>query len=408
MPKGYNLSDQDREMMKAALKATGCHVLAARTLLGNQGHHYSQGTISNLLTRIPRKDKIEWREAYDELKEVALTPAKHILKVDDLLVRSALIKKLRRGKATPADLATQFECEVDLIHSMVGTLREAGYNVEFKGGAYSIGNKPGPKEGEDILVDNSPLTKMVQTYGVISDTHLCSRYQRLDVLEAAYNEYQRLGIKRVFHCGNMVDGHCHFNRFDLLVTGLTDQAHYVLDHYPQRAGMTTYFITADDHEGWWQQREGIDFGKYLVYEATNVGRKDLVWLGYEEADVEFRTPGGGNTVRLMHPGGGSAYALSYAPQKIVESFQGGEKPGVLLIGHYHKAMYAYVRNVHTLQCGTCEDQTLFMRKQKLEAHVGFWTVSMRQDINGAIREFSPTFTAFYDRGYHQNLVVKGK
>jgi hypothetical protein len=118
-----------------------------------------------------------------------------------------------------------------------------------------------------------------------------------------------------------------------------------------------------------------------------------------EHDIVFRGRKQKSVMRLIHAGGGSSYATSYAPQKIVESYQGGEKPNVLLVGHYHKAEYGYPREVHTLQVGCTCDQTPFMRKKKLQAHVGGWTVEMTVNEDGLITRFKAEWMPFYDLGY---------
>ena len=309
------------------------------------------------------------------------------------LIRSDLIRRLKRPQRVAA-LLGHYKCSESVLDEVVRHLECAGYGILREAGTLQIIRQSKP--GGGTVLDAHPVKNAARTFGFLSDSHLCNKFARLDVLEAAYDHYAKLGIKQVFHAGNIVDGEIRFNRFELLAHGITDQALYCLDHYPQRKGITTYFITADDHEGWWMQREGIDFGRYLIYEAEHAGRKDLVNVGYMEGDVDI----GGDIIRIMHPGGGTAYALSYATQKIVESLQGGEKPGCILVGHYHKSIYHMVRNVHVYQGGTTEDQTVFMRKKKLEAHLGFWTISIRQDDIGAIRSASGEFTAYYDRGYH--------
>src|SRR5581483_12495394 len=101
-----------------------------------------------------------------------------------------------------------------------------------------------------------------------------------------------------------------------------------------------------------------------------------------EHDIIFKGKHAQQVMRLIHAGGGSAYATSYTVQKIVESYQGGEKPQILLAGHYHKAEYGYPREVHCVQAACTEDQTLFMRKKKIAAHVGFWEVKLKQDARG--------------------------
>lgn len=107
-------------------------------------------------------------------------------------------------------------------------------------------------------------------------------------------------------------------------------------------------------------------------------------------------------MRVVHPGGGSSYAISYTDQKRVESYQGGEKPSIELAGHYHKFNYGYPREVHAMQTGCTCDQTMFMRKKKLAAHVGFTVVKIAQDSkDGHVTRFSPEWNPFYDNGYYK-------
>jgi hypothetical protein len=73
----------------------------------------------------------------------------------------------------------------------------------------------------------------------------------------------------------------------------------------------------------------------------------------------------------------------------------------LLIGHYHKFEYGYPREVHCIQAGCTEDQSLFMRKKKIAAHVGFCEVKIRQDSRGAVVRCAVEWFPYYDRGYYE-------
>jgi hypothetical protein len=108
-------------------------------------------------------------------------------------------------------------------------------------------------------------------------------------------------------------------------------------------------------------------------------------------------------LHLMHPGGGTAYAISYTVQKICESYDGGDKPAVLLAGHYHKMSYNVIRNVHAIQTGCTQDQTPFMRKKKIPAHVGGGIVQLRQDpATGAITSCRVEFFHYFVRDYYND------
>lgn len=310
--------------------------------------------------------------------------------------RGLLIRRLRKP-VTLSHLAEDLHTTSGAVEAAIKDLEESGYAVQQKGNCWEISRTPS-KSIQPI--DLALQFQEEHIFGFVTDTHLCSKSERLDVLRAAYDVFADRGIVTVFHAGNMVDGEARFNTQELFAHGITDQANYVLANYPQKPGMTTYFVDGDDHEGWWTQREGIEFGRVLQMEAEASGRHDLQYMGYMENDVLVKAPNGQTIIKVIHAGGGSAYALSYTSQKLVESLQGGEKPHILLIGHYHKAEYCYPRGVHCVQGGCTQDQTKFMRKKRLEAHLGFWIIRFRTDDHGAVTHFAPEFFPFYDRQYY--------
>lgn len=299
------------------------------------------------------------------------------------------------------ELSDVFDCSIGKIRKAIAALIDHGHNIRV--------------EDDNVLfskiIPRSPDTKInvrkqstgFYRFGVVSDNHLCSKYARMDVLGAIYKVFKEEGIDTVYNCGNWVDGEASFNKNDLLVHGMDNQLRYMLANYPKVDGIKTYYVSGDDHEGWWTQREGIDTGRYLMMMSQTdpeFKRDDLIYLGHMEADIILKSKKGETKIRVIHAGGGSSYAVSYAPQKIVESYQSGEKPHVLLIGHYHKASYNYVRGVHVVQAGTTEDQTPFMRKKKLAAHLGGWIIEFSTDDVGAITRFKQEFLPFYDKEFY--------
>lgn len=132
------------------------------------------------------------------------------------------------------------------------------------------------------------------------------------------------------------------------------------------------------------------------------GMFDLEHIGYVEGDIElnngqFEYP---LWARVLHPGGGSSYAVSYAPQKIVESYQGGEKPQILFIGHYHKQSYNVIRNIHVIQIGCTVDQSIFLRKKKIDVHVGGGITELRRAPDGTINRCRVEMITAYDRKFY--------
>lgn len=317
--------------------------------------------------------------------------------MQDPRFRSDLLRLLRKPTTVKA-LGTKLYVHHSDVEHALDDLEQSGYIVVRTGSRVALGSIV-PGSARRIIRKNHFIDKPIK-FGVVADTHLCSKSQRLDVLNAAYDEFAAQGIDTVLCPGNYVDGECRYNHYELYAHGIADQCQYCIDHWPKRDGIKTLYVDGDDHEGWFQQKEGIEFGRYLMLEAQQQGRNDLVYLGYMEADIELKTPEGSAIIKVMHPGGGSAYAYSYTVQKLAESFQGGEKPAVAIVGHYHKFDYSFPRAVHMLQPGCCQDQTRFMRKRKIAAHVGFCIVELQQDVVGSVTRFSPTFYPFWDRGYY--------
>jgi len=252
------------------------------------------------------------------------------------------------------------------------------------------------------VFDDSNWTR----FGMVSDTHLCCRESRLDALHAQYDLFKKEGITTVFHAGNIVDGYVpRINGGSVLDSTIDGQVQCVIDDYPRIEGITTHFITGDDHEGWWQ-KEGFNFGAYLMLTAREQGRHDLNYIGHVEADVALQCGEHTQILKVQHPGGGSAYARSYKGQKMVESFQGGEKPAILMQGHYHVSGYSFDRNVHIIGMPGFQDQTIWGRKQHLRYEIGGAITEFKMSkVTGAITRFRTEFNMFFDRGFYKPFLV---
>lgn len=308
----------------------------------------------------------------------------------------------RKKHTTFRELSDLLNIGISQVENQVKTLQGQGYTLDISAKGVEIA----PIEhGGRHSINLKQLHAREYTFGVVSDNHLYSKYAREEVLETAYNDFAKRGIADVYNCGNIIDGESKFNKYDLIgQAGMDNQVQYFADHYPQRKGINTYYITGECHEGWYAQRENINIGQYMQLTAEQSGRKDLHFIGHMEADVLVGKKNGSRNaiMKLMHPGGGSSYATSYQAQKIVESFQGGEKPRVLLLGHYHKHGYFPVRNVHAVLVPSTIDQTPFMRKKRLASDVGYLICTVTLDADDAISAFKHELIPFFDRNYYED------
>jgi len=313
------------------------------------------------------------------------------------------IRKALRAKARPLqELANAISLTPGQTLDQLLTMRQRGVNLHETSGQWAI--EPSPELGGYDIKTYRSRPNGTYRFGWLGDTHLCSKYERLDVLNDLYRRFATADLDRIFHAGNWIDGEARFNKFDLIRHGMDAQVRYLCEKYPVAPnGLKTYAITGDDHEGWYCQREGVDIGKYAENEMKAAGRTDWVNLGYMEAFVplEHAVSGKVSHLQIVHPGGGSAYAVSYTVQKLVESFSGGSKPAVLLAGHYHKLEFINVRNVWCIQTGCTQDQTPFARKKRLHYALGGGICELEQDAEtGAIVGCSVQMFCYFDRGYY--------
>lgn len=225
-------------------------------------------------------------------------------------------------------------------------------------------------------------------FAIMGDTQIGSKYAQLTYLHQFYDLCEKEGITSVYHTGDITDGlkMRPGHEYELYEISADEMRDDVAANYPRRKDITTYFITGN-HDASLYKHVGYDIGQAIA----NL-RSDLVYLGRDCAVVNL-TPN--CTLELRHPWDGTAYALSYKIQKMIEAMESDSKPNILAVGHYHKAEYLFYRNVHALQTGCFQGQTPFTRGKGISIHIGGWLVTATVDENGYIQRFAPEFIPFY-------------
>lgn len=225
-------------------------------------------------------------------------------------------------------------------------------------------------------------------FAIIGDTQIGSKYAQLTYLHNFYDLCEKEGIKDVYHTGDITDGLKMRvgHEYELYEVSADDMRDDVIKNYPKKEGITTYFISGN-HDASIYKQVGYD-----ICAAIANRRPDMKYLGRDCAIINL-TPK--CTLELRHPWDGTAYALSYKIQKMIEAMESDSKPNILAVGHYHKAEYLFYRNVHALQTGCFQAQTPFTRGKGISIHMGGWIVTIRVDENGYIQGFAPEFIPYY-------------
>ncbi len=297
----------------------------------------------------------------------------------------SLVDLLKRPK-TREELMEACDISDRVLDAMLEDLKDNGYLIDTSGDKLCLAKVTPQAEPQEIDVKWKGNRQI--RFGVVSDNHINSKYTQITLLHEAYDRFQREGIKHVYNAGDIDEGEQmrKGHQYECYHQGADDHVDEIVRVYPVREKITTHFITGN-HDASFIKLSGIDIGKQIANQ-----RPDMNYLGQDDVIVNL-TPH--CRLEVMHPGGGSAYAWSYRPQKIVESLEGGTKPNVLLIGHYHKAEYLFYRNVHILQAGTTQAQTPWMRSKALHASMGCWIVDLDVTDEGQVDACRSTFFPCY-------------
>ena len=294
-------------------------------------------------------------------------------------VASELKKCSRCGKLKPLD-----EFQKDRTHSdgRKSSCKECSAKKKDVVRVEVFENKE-PTRYEDRWSGN----KIIR-FGLMGDTQINSKYTQLTYLHQFYDLCGLRGIKTIYHTGDVDEGEQMRvgHQYECYSQGADDHVLEIVKNYPKIDGIETQFITGN-HDASIFKRCGYDIG-----EAIASRRSDMKYLGRDCAIVNL-TPN--CTLELRHPWDGTAYALSYKPQKMIEGMEADSKPNILAIGHYHKLEYLFYRNVHCFQTGCFQMQTPFTRGKGISVHIGGWIVEAHVDEKGYIHNIMPELVPFY-------------
>ena len=221
-------------------------------------------------------------------------------------------------------------------------------------------------------------------FGAIGDTHLCSKEERLEALYTFYEMCKKEGVKDIYHAGDIMAGQGVYRgqEYEIHTFGADNQVDYVVKNYPKVDGITTHFILGN-HDYIYYKQIGLDVGKMIAQD-----REDMNYLGVFQADVMVNNI---PLIRLLHPDGGMAYAMSYRMQKYVEQISSNKKPRIILAGHQHTAMSFFYRNIYVVQVGAFEGQTMLILRKGINPVTGGYiiTVKVSNDSKKSIVSFLP-------------------
>ena len=302
-----------------------------------------------------------------------------------LSLKGIILKCLKSG-SNLTTLSEKLKLSERIVKAYIEELTEDGFNINEVDGTYILMKVPEQKANK---VTRDWQGNKVIRFGVVSDTHMGSKYTQMTFLRHLYDVFEAEGLDTVYHAGDISEGN-YTNRpghiYEVCAHGFDQQKDYIIKKYPHKDSIKTYYICGN-HDKTHMMNGGADIGKAIERE-----REDMIFLGWDNAQIEL-TPN--CILELNHPGDGASYAISYSLQKYMDSITGGDKPSILVNGHHHKAMSIFYRNIHAMEAGSTQAQTPFMRGKKLAAHVGAYIITVHVDDEGTVVRFLPEFIPLY-------------
>lgn len=278
-----------------------------------------------------------------------------------------------KKKKSIEDICQQLEITKETLIGIVMLMKEQGYMCDYINGVLVVLKKP----IKDDDVYQIPLTDEHIELCLISDTHLCSKYDRLDILNYIYEKAEKRGISHILHSGDFTDGKSNRpeHLYELKEISYEGQVDYCVDKFPRSSTIKTYVIQGN-HDNWWYKSTGSEIVKSIAQR-----RDDLIYLGSDYADLRI----GKLKIRLFHGIGGNAYARSYKLQKYLDSIPQDERPHILQTGHIHQSFYMKQDDTHCFQTSCLEDQTPYARSLGLANDKSCWWVSIDMEKGRIIR-----------------------
>ena len=301
--------------------------------------------------------------------------------------KKELCEKLYRLAQKKKDFATLCK-ELDLqdyeVAGLISIMREEGYNIDYLNGEVIIFKNPPKQKDVYELPYNLERLRLL----LLSDTHLASKYDRIDILKYLYDKAEDRGIKHILHSGDFTDGRSNRPEqvYELREPSYEGQVQYAVEKYPTFSGKT--YVISGNHDDWWYKATGSEIVKSIADK-----RDDIVYLGPDVADMKI----GNLKVRLFHGTGGSAYAKSYKLQKYLDAIPLNERPDILQTGHIHQAFYMKQDHTHCFQTSALQDLTPYCRMLGLSNDKSVWWVDITFDNKGNIYSITPELENFGDK-----------
>lgn len=303
------------------------------------------------------------------------------------------------------DLCNELELPPKTVRWLLDVARDRGYSARVLG--EEVLWAPAEPRSDIVEVSAPAQAGPWRRFAVMSDLHFGSKYHLRSQLVDFVGQAYAAGARRIFLPGDLLDGCYRHGKWELTHHGFDEQCEDFAAGLPQRPGLE-YLGISGNHDQTFEET-GLVVHRAIEDVFRRAGRTDLTMLGARGATARLRAPDDparGLLVEMWHPLKGPAYALSYKLQKKIEGYAPGQKPDVLLTGHWHQSVYVNQRGIHAFSCGTFQGGgSSFGRALGGSPSVGGWVIEYALTPDGTVRHLRPHWVAYYENEEPRGVAI---
>lgn len=312
--------------------------------------------------------------------------------------KKIILAWLKSSPLSIGEISRRLDRSRETVIKLRDELTQEGYDVNLDAERQQMVLSRDPTYSPHAL-SLEPMYRNYITFGLISDTQLCSMYQQLSLLHTAYKIGEEEKISFMLHSGDLVDGEGVYRgqEYEIFAHGADAQADYVINNYPESKKFKTY-IVAGNHDLSFKQKIGHNIVRRICEK-----RKDLIYRG----DLNARFNVKKLNFEIIHPRGGQSYARSYRAQRIIEASTGDfitrirsiairkeEIPQIFISGHLHINFWMTYRGVQSYLVPCFQSQTPFLKSLGLYPEIGMFIVRANFDSRGNVTKLVHDYRDF--------------
>lgn len=279
------------------------------------------------------------------------------------------LKYLIKKKKSFSEICSDLELEDFEVRLLIKALREDDKFVDIIDGELITYKRPNVNlEPYYIRIPKDHIR-----LGLIGDTHLASKSDRIETIDKVYYEAEIKGVDRILHCGDFLDGRLSFEEHvdSLRETTYDGQVQYGISKYPTFSGITD--VVSGNHDDSWYALTGKEIIKDVAKE-----RPDINYLGANSRIIYIN----GLKISLMHGDIVPYHSKYFKLSRHLSLFNQNERPHIVHTGHLHLSNYTKNGSTEWFRTSSLMNRTRIQRERGLENENSVYWLDVYFDDNG--------------------------